>query len=90
MASVVLLPIIASASPAAQGVCPVVAGHTWKKYSAALSREGMSQMMLRRRRSEMLSISCFTRPKGSMAASTSTAGVCRQAADWSLAASNLA
>ena len=40
-------------------------------------------MMLRRRRSEMLSISCFTRPNGSMAASTSTAGVCRRAAGWS-------
>ena len=47
-------------------------------------------MMLRRRRSEMLSISCFTRPNGSMAASTSTAGVCRQAAGCQLAAGNLA
>ena len=78
-----LLPDIASASLAVLGMCSAVADGTWKKYSAALSREGMSQMMLRRRRSEMLSISCFTRPKGSMAASTSTAGVCRQAADWS-------
>ena len=81
--SVLLLPIIAMTSLAPLGVCPAVADHTWKKYSAALSREGMSQMMLRRRRSEMLSISCFTRPNGSMAASTSTAGVCRGAADRS-------